>query len=86
MTRRELQKTFEREKEKLDEQIAESNNKIAEIESYIENSKNSLYGWLTEQYPNWEKTIGKVIDEKSVLFNTSLSPKLSGKSRQFLWS
>ena len=80
---RELQKTFEREKEKLDEQIPESNSKIAEIESYIENSKNSLYGWLTEQYPNWEKTIGKVIDEKSVLFNTSLSPKLSGKSRDF---
>jgi hypothetical protein len=26
--------------------------------------------------PNWEGTIGKVIDEKYVLFNTELSPKL----------
>ena len=80
---KELQKTFEREKEKLDEQILEANNKIVEIESYIENSKSSLYGWLTDQYPGWEKTIGKVIDEKNVLFNTSLSPKLSGKSNNF---
>ena len=80
---RELQKTFEREKEKLDEQITSANNNIVEIEFYIENSKSSLYGWLTEQYPGWENTIGKVIDEKNVLFNTSLSPKLSGKSNSF---
>ncbi|HEY8688207.1 MAG TPA: ATP-binding protein [Chitinophagaceae bacterium] len=80
---KELQKTFEREKEKLDGQITEANRNISEIESYIENSKSSLYGWLTEQYPGWEKTIGKVIDEKNVLFNTSLSPKLSGKSNNF---
>lgn len=80
---KELLKTFEREKEKLHEQILEANNKIVEIESYIENSKSSLYGWLTEQYPGWEKTIGKVIDEKNVLFNTSLSPKLSGNSNNF---
>jgi hypothetical protein len=80
---RELQKTFEREKEKLDGQITEANNKISEIETYIENSKSSLYGWLTEQYPGWEKTIGKVIDEKNVLFNTSLSPQLSGKTNNF---
>jgi hypothetical protein len=80
---KELQKTFEREKEKSDEQISQANNKIIEIETYIENSKSSLYGWLTEQYPGWEKTVGKVIDEKNVLFNTSLSPKLSDKSNNF---
>ncbi|MEO8149539.1 MAG: ATP-binding protein [Bacteroidia bacterium] len=80
---KELQKTFERDKEKLDGQIKEASDKISEIESYIENSKTSLYGWLTEQYPDWEKTIGKVIDEKNVLFNTSLSPKLTGKSNNF---
>lgn len=80
---KELQKNFERDKEKLDGQIKEASDKILEIESYIENSKSSFYGWLTEQYPGWEKTIGKVIDEKNVLFNTSLSPKLSGKSNNF---
>ena len=81
---KELQKTFERDKEKLDGQITEATNKISEIETYIENSKSSLYGWLTEQYPGWEKTIGKVIKEdESVLFNTSLSPKLTSKTNNF---
>lgn len=80
---KELQKTYEREREKLDGQITEANKNISEIESYIDNSKSSLYGWLTEQYPGWENTIGKVIDEKNVLFNTSLSPKLTGQTNNF---
>lgn len=80
---KELLKTFEREGEKLEEQIIDATNKISEIGTYIENSKSSLYGWLTEQYPGWENTIGKVIDEKNVLFNTSLSPKFAGKTSNF---
>lgn len=79
---KDLQKSFERDKEKLDEQIATASNGIKEIDSYIENHKSSLYGWLTEQYPDWENTIGKVIDV-NVLFNPSLSPTLSGKSNNF---
>lgn len=80
---KELQKTFERETEKLNAQIIEAGKKISEIENYIENSKSSLYGWLNDHYPDWEKTIGKVIDEKSVLFNTSLSPRLAGRLNSF---
>lgn len=79
---KDLQKSFERDKEKLDEQNATANNSIKEIDSYIDNHKSSLYGWLTEQYPDWENTIGKVIDV-NVLFNPSLFPKLSGKSNNF---
>ena len=75
-----LQKDFNRSKEKIDEQIAELEKQIAEIESYINNSKDSLYGWLTANYPYWETTIGKVIDDKNVLFNPSLNPRLVEKS------
>lgn len=49
---------------------------IGDIETKIRQSKSSLYGWLNDNVPNWEGTIGKVIDEKYVLFNTELSPKL----------
>ncbi|VVH59468.1 ATPase involved in DNA repair [uncultured Gammaproteobacteria bacterium] len=49
---------------------------IRDIEAKIRQSKSSLYGWLNDNVPNWEGTIGKVIDEKYVLFNTELSPKL----------
>jgi hypothetical protein len=78
-----LQKDFDRNKEKLDGQIATLEMKITEIESYITNSKDSLYGWLTNNYPNWEKSIGKVIDDKNMLFNSSLNPRLAGYSGNF---
>jgi hypothetical protein len=78
-----LQKDFDRNKEKLDEQIATLETKIAEIESYINNSKDSLYGWLTDNYPDWEKSIGKVIDDRNVLFNPSLNPRMAGDAGNF---
>jgi hypothetical protein len=74
---------LERNKEKLEEKIANFEKKVTETETYINNSKDSLYGWLTENYPNWNKTIGKVIDEKNVLFNSSLNPKLVENSNNF---
>jgi hypothetical protein len=78
-----LQKNFERNKEKIEADLSETNARIAEIESYINKSNDSLYGWLTENYTDWEKTIGKVIDEKNVLFNTSLNPKFTDRTDNF---
>jgi hypothetical protein len=78
-----LQKNFDRDQEKIETQIFEINKKITDIDSYIDNSKDSLYGWLTENYPDWDKTIGKIIDEKNVLFNPSLNPRLTEKSDNF---
>jgi hypothetical protein len=50
---------------------------IEKIENKIQQSKSSLYGWLNDNnIPNWQNTIGKVIDEDNVLFNTELNPKL----------
>ena len=56
-------------KQKFTDQIQTISHKIAQ-------SKSSLYGWLNDHVPNWEKTIGKVIDEDNVLFNSELNPKL----------
>jgi len=50
--------------------------KIVKIENKIQQSKSSLYGWLNDNVSNWQNTIGKVIDEDNVLFNTELNPKL----------
>lgn len=58
--------------------------KIEVIENKIKQSKSSLYGWLNDTIPNWENTIGKVIDEDNVLFNSDLNPKLiDGKANTF---
>lgn len=51
------------------------NETISAIDAKIENSKDSLYGWLNEQVPDWDKTIGKVIDEDNVLYKSGLNPK-----------
>lgn len=57
---------------------------IQNIDSKIEKSRDSLYGWLNEQIPGWEKTIGKVIDEENVLFKADLNPqKTTGNDFNF---
>jgi hypothetical protein len=64
-----------REREQKIEEIEQLNERISSIESKIENSKNSLYGWLNDNLPDWDKTIGKVIDEDNVLFRQGLHPE-----------
>mgnify|MGYP000029411072 CR=1 FL=1 len=65
--------SVEKEKEKSQKIAFE----IQKIENKIQQSKSSLYGWLNDNnIPNWQNTIGKVIDEDNVLFNSKLNPKL----------
>lgn len=54
--------------------------RMDEIRFRIENSKDSLYGWLNSAYPGWEHTIGKVIDEEQVLFLSGLSPVITSSA------
>lgn len=58
---------------KLKEHINELRNQIEKISSYIENSKNSFYGWLNNNVDGWEETIGKVCND-SVLHQSNLAP------------
>jgi hypothetical protein len=63
---------------KIDKETTKSQsylNEISVIQNNLKQSKSSLYGWLNDTVPNWENTIGKVIDDKNVLFNTNLNPK-----------
>ncbi len=80
---KDIKKSSEREIEKIIGQIEGIQAKIEEIDQYLKNSKSSLYGWLSENYKGWESNIGKVIDEKNVLFNSTLSPILTAKSNSF---
>lgn len=64
---------------KIEKQVElqqELSGRISAIDSRLENSKDSLYGWLNEQLPGWDQNIGKVIDEEAVLFKPGLNPKL----------
>jgi hypothetical protein len=64
----------ERKIEKLYEDNARFTAAIDEIDGRLLNNKDSLYGWLNENVPGWENSIGKVIDEGGVLFQPDLSP------------
>ena len=50
---------------------------VASIDAKLQKNKDSLYGWLSENAPGWENTIGKVIDEDNVLFQAGLSPEMA---------
>jgi len=70
-------------KRKVEKQVelcTKLNSTILNIQAKIENSKDSLYGWLNEQVPDWDKTIGKVIDEENVLYLSGLNPMKVSKS------
>jgi hypothetical protein len=53
---------------------------ITNIKSKLKQGNSSFYGWLNDTIPNWENTIGKVVDEENVLFNTNLNPKKISKN------
>lgn len=56
----------------------------AEMESLnllISNSKGSFCEWLDRNKPGWQETIGKIADEKLILYNPNLSPELSADGR-----
>jgi len=70
-----IKEDTKRKVEKQTELQIKLNSAISAIDAKIENSKDSLYGWLNEQVPDWDKTIGKVIDEDHVLYKSGLNPK-----------
>jgi hypothetical protein len=74
-----IQRNTERTIEKLTDEIALHQQAIQFIAAKISNSKDSLYGWLNENYKGWEHTIGKVIQE-DVLFLNDLSPTKTTQS------
>lgn len=49
---------------------------IESLRSLIENSKGSFCEWLDKHKPGWQENIGKIADEKQILYNRHLSPEL----------
>ena len=64
--------------------IKDIESKIRQLESQrqqeqmlLDRSKGSLCEWLDNNVEGWEKTIGKIVDEKYVLYSQNLSPILA---------
>lgn len=75
---KDLKQTLNLKKQKIEFLLENTEKRFGEVNLNWQNRQNSLFGWLTEQYPNWENTIGKVIlDNEQVLFNPNLLPRFS---------
>jgi len=70
---------------KINDQVTVAKGKIDYNKDIIASSRNSLFEWLHENKPGWETTIGKVVDQRSVLFNSGLSPKIVSPENNLLY-
>lgn len=67
---------FEKENNKLAGQRERIASALEKLDSLLEKRKGSLYEWLAANKSGWENSIGKIIDEETVLYNSELSPEL----------
>lgn len=75
-----LENAGKSQQEELVRQSDRLKSEIATIDTLLANRKGSLYAWLEQELPGWEKSIGKVIDEERVLYNPNLSPRKVAES------
>ncbi len=81
MTQQNAQSKFNLQKSEITAALAQKQERLHEVEKKLSNYSGSLYEWLTHNKPDWEQTIGKVVAEDSVLYQTGLQPTLvEGKS------
>ena len=57
--------------------IGELDTKIADIDGLLASMDDSLIQWLSQHKPGWEENIGKVADERTVLYAKNLYPSLT---------
>lgn len=60
----------------IENEISRVKAEIQECDRLISKQKGSLIEWLGTNVANWEQNIGKVLDEETVLYNTTLNPQL----------
>lgn len=53
--------------------------RVEELDTFLQNSRDTLQGWLKENKKGWEENIGKLCDE-SILWQTGLNPVQADKS------
>ena len=56
---------------------------VTHIDALLQSVDGSLFQWLEANCPDWEQTIGKVINEDTVLYNTALSPQMAAGDSLF---
>jgi len=76
MKEAEIKQVSQREQERLETDRTQIRVQIEKIDDLLAHLDGSLYKWLCENTQNWENTIGKVVDEKRILYAQGLEPQL----------
>lgn len=87
LTIKELTMTWEEEQQKLSQEkdramqqlqqeMQQLRPRIDELQAFLDNSKDTLQGWLKENKKGWEENIGKLCDE-SILWQRGLFPQMA---------
>ena len=80
MQRKDLETACEREVSTIENDIKLISADISKLDDMLSRQKGSLIEWLGENVSGWENNIGKVLDEDTVLYNTSLNPQMSASA------
>ena len=80
MSQLNLEKTCGNEVSTIDNNMSRLKDEIQRCEDLLSRQEGSLIEWLGEHVDGWEHTIGKMLDEDAVLYNTSLNPRLVDSS------
>ena len=62
--------------QKLQQEMLQLRPRIDELQAFLNNSKDTLQGWLKENKKGWEENIGKLCDE-SILWQRGLFPQMA---------
>lgn len=71
-----LQKEKEAALEMLNREMQQLRPRIDELQAFLNNSKDTLQGWLKENKKGWEENIGRLCDE-SILWQRGLFPQIA---------
>ena len=64
-------------------QIKELEAQIADIDALLASMEGSFLQWLSQNKPDWTENIGRVADEKTVLYESKLWPRMASGENSF---
>ena len=79
----EINREYKQKQEAVQTGLQQLQKELAETEGILARWEGSLYEWLIRNKPDWEDTIGKVVDEQQVLYAQGLLPQLTENGNLF---
>lgn len=81
MARKDIEIEADRKAAAIETEVRQKQTRIEQLDDMLSRQKGSLIEWLGENMKGWEESIGKVVDEDTILYNTSLNPRKSTDAR-----